>query len=178
MVTLPWFAPLMWVILVLALLWFVSVVGPFFWGAPWVPMPVAQARQMLTLAGVQPGEQVWDLGSGDGRLLIVAAREFGAQAVGIEIEPLRALLSQLILLTMGLRQQVRIIRANIFEVDLGEAQVVTLYLLPKALIRLVPQLRQQLKPGARIVTLTYPLPGWQPLHTEGDIRVYQIPTES
>jgi Ribosomal protein L11 methyltransferase (PrmA) len=175
MVILPWFAPLMWAILVLALLWFVSVVGPFFLGAPWVPMPVAQARQMLTLAGVQPGEQVWDLGSGDGRLLIVAAREFGAQAVGVEIEPLRALLSQLTLLVMGLHHRARIIRANIFEVDLGEAQVVTLYLLPKALTRLIPQLRQQLKPGARIVTLTYPLPGWQPLHTEGDIRVYQIP---
>ncbi len=174
MVTLPWFAPLMWGVLGLVLVWFVSVVGPFFWGAPWVPMPVARARQMLALAQVKPGEQVWDLGSGDGRLLVVAAREFNAQATGVEIEPLRAFLSQVILTLLGLRHQTRVIRANIFEVDLKEADVVTLYLLPKALVRLAPQLRAQLKPGARIVTLTYPLPNWEPTQTAGEIRVYQI----
>lgn len=175
MVDLPWFGPVLWAVFGLVLVWFLSVVGPFFWGAPWVPMPLERARQMLALAQVQPGERVWDLGSGDGRLLRLAVREFGARAVGVEIEPLRAFLSQLALRLQGLEGRAQVLRGNIFETDLSQADVVTLYLLPKALARLGPQLQAQLKPGARIVTLTYPLPGWEPQQVMGDIRLYRIP---
>ncbi len=162
----------MWTVFIGILVWFASVLWPFFAGAPWVPMPIRMARRMLQLAEVQPGETVYDLGAGDGRVVIVAAREFGARAIGIEIDPLRALLSQLTLLVFGLKSRARIIRANLFEVNLQDADVVIIYLLPKAYERLVPKLRAELKPGVRVVTLTYPLPDWQPVLSEKAICLY------
>jgi len=173
MVILPWFAPVMWAILVLALLWFISVVGPFFWGAPWVPMPVASARRMLQLAQLKPGETVYDLGSGDGRMLIVAVREFKARAVGVEVEPLRAFLSWAAIFILGFSDSARVIRANFFNIDLKTADVVTLYLLPKAVAHLQSKLQQELKPGARVVTLNYHLTGWKPISSSDNINVYQ-----
>lgn len=162
MITLPWFEPLFYALVLLVGAWSISVVGPFFYGAPWVPMPVARARQLLTLADVRPGETVYDLGSGDGRVLVVAAREFGARGVGVEIEPLRALLSRGLLWAAGVRERTRVIRSNYMAVNLGDADVVVLYLLPKAVARLEPKLRQELKPGARVVSLAYSLPDWPP----------------
>ena len=137
-------------------------------------MPVAQARRMLQLAQLQPGETVYDLGSGDGRVLIVAAREFNANGVGLEIDPLRALLSQLTLHWLGLGHRARVVRANLFNVSLAEADVVTIYLLPKAMARLAPKLKAELKPGARVVTLTYHFMEWDAVLEESNIRVYQL----
>jgi SAM-dependent methyltransferase len=174
LITLPWFAPLFYTVFALAVIWFISVIGPFFFGAPWVPMPVSVARRMLQLANLQPGETVYDLGSGDGRVLIVAAREFNANGVGLEIDPLRALLSQLTLRWLGLGHRARVVRANLFDVPLAEADVVTIYLLPKAVARLAPKLKIELKPGARVVTLTYHLLEWQPIVQETNIRVYKV----
>ena len=174
MITYPWFAPLIWAALALALVWFLSVVGPFFFGAPWLPMPVATARRMLQLANAQPGETVYDLGSGDGRVLIVAAREFDAQAVGVEIEPLRTFFSRLAIRRLGLRNRARVLRANLFDVDLRDSDIVTVYLLPKATARLAPKLRRELKLGARVVTLDFHLPEWEPAIQQDNIRVYKI----
>ncbi|MBM4423266.1 MAG: hypothetical protein FJ030_07720 [Chloroflexi bacterium] len=174
MITFGWFGPLMWAAVVVAVIAFASIVGPILFGAPWVPMPFHTARRMLQLADVRPGETVCDLGSGDGRVLIVAAREFGANGVGVEIEPLRAFISRLTLFVLGLRRRTRVIRANFLEVDLGDADVITLYLLPKAIRRLAPKLRAELKPGARVVTLTYHLPDWPPAVERDNIRVYRI----
>jgi tRNA A58 N-methylase Trm61 len=174
MVTYPWFGPLLWTIFVIAVAGFASVIGPYFTGAPWVPMPLDTARRMLQLADVRPGETVYDLGSGDGRVLIVAAREFGATAIGVEIDPLRTLISRSAMTLLGLRHCARVTRANLFDVDLSEADVVTVYLLPKANARLAPKLRSELKPGARVVTLTYPIPDWEPVVRDGGIHVYRI----
>src|SRR3990172_2864300 len=174
MITYPWFAPVMWMVFALAVVSFVSVIGPYFTGAPWVPMPFDAARRMLQLADVRPGETVYDLGSGDGRVLIVAAREFGATAIGAEIDPLRTLISRTAIALLGLRSRARVARANIFDVDLRDADVVTVYLLPKANARLAPKLRSELKPGARVVTLTYPIPDWEPVVRDGGIHVYRI----
>ncbi len=174
MITSPWFVMALWLIFALALLWGFSVIGPFFAGAPWAPMPEAKARRMLQLAGVRPGETVYDLGSGDGRVLILAAREFGARAVGVEIEPLRAFLSQRALRLRRLHDRARVIRANLFDVDLREADVITVYLLPKANARLAPKLRRELKPGARVAALAFTLPDWEPAVREGEIYVYQV----
>lgn len=137
-------------------------------------MPVAVARRMLQLVKVQPGETVYDLGSGDGRVLIVAAREFGANGVGIEIEPLRAFLSRLTFALSGLSPKIKIQRANFFDVSLSAADVVVIYLLPKALARLAPKLKTELKPGARVVTLTYHFTEWQPTIEEANIHVYKV----
>ena len=164
----------MWGVFALTLLWFTAALWPFFFGAPWVPMPLAKARRMLQLANVRKGETVYDLGSGDGRVLFIAAREFRANGVGVEIDPLRAGLSRLTVYLLGLYSRARILRANFYDVDLREADVVTLYLLPKAVARLAPKLLAELKPGARVVTLTYHLPDWAPTAQDGDIRIYRI----
>jgi SAM-dependent methyltransferase len=174
MITFPWFAPLIWGVAVLSVLWFLSVVGPIVFGAPWLPMPVPTARRMLQLANARPGETVYDLGSGDGRVLIVAAREFGANGVGIEIEPLRAFVSRLTFGFLRLDGRVRIVRANLFDVDLREADIVTAYLLPQSTARLAPKLRRELKPGARVATLDFHLPEWEPVIQQDNIRVYKI----
>ena len=173
MVTYPWFGPLLWTIFVIAVVGFVSVIGPYFTGAPWVPMPLDTARRMLQLADVRPGETVYDLGSGDGRVVIAAARNFGATAIGVEIDPLRTLISRTAIALLGLRSRARVARANLFDVDLRDADVVTVYLLPKANARLALKLRSELKPGARVVTLTYHLPGWEPVISENGIKVYR-----
>jgi SAM-dependent methyltransferase len=173
MITVPWFAPLFYLLLFLSIVWFLSVMGPILFGAPWLPMPVKSARRMLQLAAVRPGETVFDLGSGDGRMLIVAAREFGAQAVGVEIEPMRAFASRLILRLFKAHPAAHVVRANLFDVDLSQADVVTLYLLANTNARLVPKLRRELKPGARVVTLAFPLPGWEPAVRDGNICVYR-----
>lgn len=141
-------------------------------------MPVSVARRMLQLANVQPNETVYDLGSGDGRVLQVAAREFDANGVGIEIEPLRALLSRLTFALSGLSSKAKIQRANFFDVSLANADVVIIYLLPKALTRLAPKLKAELKPGARVVTLTYHFSEWQPSVEDANIRVYLPNKES
>ena len=174
MVTYPWFGPLLWTIFVIAVVGFVSVIGPYFTGAPWVPMPLNTARRMLQLADVRPGETVYDLGSGDGRVVIAAARNFGATAIGVEIDPLRTLISRTAIALLGLRSRARVARANLFDVDLRGADVVTVYLLPKANARLALKLRSELKPGARVVTLTYHLPGWEPVTRDGNIHVHRI----
>lgn len=163
----------MWTVFAIAVVSFISVIGPYFTGAPWVPMPFATARRMLRLANVRPGETVYDLGSGDGRVVIVAAREFGAAAVGVEIDPLRTLISRAAIALLGLRRA-RVVRASLFDVDLSEADVLTVYLLPKANLRLAPKLLSELKPGARVVALTYPMPGWKPAARDGSIHVYRI----
>lgn len=174
MIVLAWLPPLLYTLLALSVLWFLSIVGPFVLGAPWLPMPVSSARRMLRLAAVRPGETVYDLGSGDGRVLIVAAREFGAEAVGVEIEPVRALISRATLRLFGVGDRARVICGNLFKLDLRRADVVILYLLPGTHARLVPKLRRELGPGARVVTLAFPLPGWEPAIRHGDICVYRI----
>jgi SAM-dependent methyltransferase len=174
MISLSWFAPVFYTLTALVIVWFVSVVGPFFFGAPWVPMPLATVRKGLRLADLQPGETVFDLGSGDGRVLLVAAREYGARAVGVEIEPLRAALSRLFLRASGVGGLVRVVRANFHRVDLSGADVVVLYLLPKAVAVLVPKLRRELKPGARVVTLNYHLPDWAPYIQSEGLCVYRL----
>lgn len=163
----------MWTVFIGVIIWFASVLWPFFAGAPWVPMPVQTARRLLQLAQVRPGETVYDLGAGDGRVVILAAHEFGANAVGVEIDPLRAFLAQLAVWAFGVSGRVRIRRANLFHVGLQDADVVVVYLLPKVYEHLVPKLRTELKPGARVVTLIYPIPHWQPATQADTIYLYQ-----
>ncbi|MEK7788149.1 MAG: class I SAM-dependent methyltransferase, partial [Chloroflexota bacterium] len=133
--------------------------------------------RMLRLANVQPGETVYDLGSGDGRVLFIAAREFGARAVGVEIDPLKYLWTRAMIALLGLGDRVTVHRANFFDVDLGEADVVTLYLLPKANARLLPKFERELKPGARVVAHAFALPAWPVAAEEKNVKVYCLPPQ-
>ncbi|MGH9434105.1 MAG: class I SAM-dependent methyltransferase [Terriglobia bacterium] len=134
--------------------------------APYVPTPLGVCRDMLTLAQVNRFDRVYDLGSGDGRIVIMAAEMFGAEAVGVELDdPLYEQSSQKVL-QLGLQSQVRIVHANFFKVNLRPATVVTLYLLRVVNAQLRPVLERQLRPGARIVSHDFPVPGWKPERVE------------
>ncbi len=110
---------------------------------------------MCRLAKVNKNDVIYDLGSGDGTALIVAAKEFGARGVGIEIDPLRAFVSTLLLDCNRVKDKVAIKRKNFFDEDLSKATVVFAYLVPKTLARLKPKLLKELRPGARVITFKY-----------------------
>jgi len=141
------------------------------------PLPIVDA--MLRLAGVQPGEVVFDLGSGDGRIVIMAAEKFGARGVGIEIDEKLVEASSQLVAAKGLQEEVRIIHADAFDVDLGPADVVTLYVAPTIMERLRAHLVRTMRPGTRVVSHQYEIPGWRPersLDLEGYwLYLYRVP---
>ena len=130
---------------------------------PFVPTPEIVARYMLKLAEVKPGELVYDLGSGDGQIVIMAAKEFGARAIGVEIR--RDLVEESLrkIKEYGLEDRVTIIHGDFFKVDISDADVVTLYLLTSVNERLRPKLEKELKPGTRVVSHDFEIPGWKPI---------------
>jgi SAM-dependent methyltransferase len=147
----------MWLPLVLLvpLALLISVVWPGFFGAPWVPTPMDVVHKMLTMADVGPGDVVYDLGCGDGRTIVAAARRYGAQAVGIEIDPLRYLWCQVLITVLGLRDRVQIVYGDFFAQDLRDADVVTCYLLENTNNKLEGKLERELRPGTRVVSNTF-----------------------
>lgn len=124
------------------------------------PLPVVE--KMLELAQVRPGERVYDLGSGDGRVLIMAAQKFGAQGVGIELDSRLIRKSLEAIQKQGLSHQVQIIEGDMLEQDLSAADVVTIYLTPYGLGKLEPHLKKYLHHGMRIVVVVDELPGGKP----------------
>lgn len=130
--------------------------------APYVPTPRDVAEKMLELTQVDKYDRVYDLGSGDGRIVILAAQKFGAQAVGIELDGKLVEQSSARIAALGLEQRATIIRGDIFQSDFHRATVVTLYLLTRVNERLRPRLEKQLRAGARVVCNSYQVPGWKP----------------
>ena len=117
-----------------------------------VPSPQSVVDAMLDMAQVTPADVVYDLGSGDGRIPITAAERYGARGVGIEIDPLLVRTALDRLAKSSAADRVRFVNADLFDADISEATVVTLFLLPRLNVRLMPKLRRQLRPGARIVS--------------------------
>lgn len=132
------------------------------WAAPWVPLWKTDIRRMLKLAGVKPGELVYDLGAGDGRIIIIAGEEFGARAVGFEIAVLPYLLGYVKIWLKGLRPNVKLKYRNFFTADISAADVICFFLTPQAALKLKPKLELQAKPGCRIITYAFKIPGWTP----------------
>ena len=130
--------------------------------APYVPTPQDVVDRMLSLAEVTSKDVVYDLGSGDGRIPITAARKFGARAVGIEIDPQRITESNANARAAGVEKLVSFRLQDAMTVDLSEATVVTLYLLSPSNLKLRPRLTRQLKPGARIVSHAFTMGDWPP----------------
>jgi SAM-dependent methyltransferase len=129
--------------------------------APYVPTPQPIVDAMLQLAHVGPADVVYDLGSGDGRIPITAAERFGARGVGVEIDPFMVTQAEGNRARSPARDRVRFVTGDLFEADLSEATVVTLFLFPKVNARLVPKLRRELRPGSRIVAHHFDLgPEW------------------
>jgi SAM-dependent methyltransferase len=146
-------------------------------GGVWFPTSRKNIRAMLQMAELKPGELVYDLGCGAGRVLIVAAREFGARGVGIEIDPLRCRLARWRVRRAGLEEKIEILQGSFHREDLSKADVVTLYLVQEMINRLAPKLARELRPGARLVSNTFVVPGLKISRYDrpADLRLYTIP---
>src|SRR5260370_2746067 len=134
--------------------------------APYIPSPKLGVEHMLQAAQINPGETVYDLGSGDGRIVITAAQMFKANAVGIELSEILCKSTLKKIAALHLESQVKIIHGNALKVDLSPADVVTLYLLTSSNARLRPILEKDLKASARVVSLNFGMPGWRAARVE------------
>jgi len=160
------------ILLLIVLVFLISITWTRLWGAPWAPTDMVVVHKMLTMAAVKPGELVYDLGSGDGRILILAARQFGARAVGIEVDPLRYLWSQIRIHLLGLRGQVRIEYGNFFTHDISKADVVTCYLLQGTNNKLVEKLNRELSSSARIISSVYTFPSLSLINKNKKLKLF------
>lgn len=123
--------------------------------APWWRTSKKVARAVCKLAKVGKNDIVYELGSGDATAIITASKEFDSKGVGIEIDPLRFFISSMLLHSSGVQHKVQIKRKNFFDEDLSPATVIFVYLVPKALARLLPKFKKELKNGTRIVSYKY-----------------------
>jgi len=144
---------------VLILLW---ILIPALYGLPPVSTKPERISKALKLANLQPGETLYDLGAGDGRVMFTAARDFGAKAVGIEIGPIQCALIWLRAVASGLDKNILIRWANFYRADLRDADVVYVYGTSKEVLKLAPHLKQQMKAGARLVSISADFPDWEP----------------
>ena len=133
--------------------------------APYVPTPQDVVDQMLDLAGVTRDDIVYDLGCGDGRIVITAAQRFGARGVGIDIDPQRIAEANANAQSAGVADLVTFIEQDAMQADVTEATVVTLYLLSSSNMKLRPLLTSQLRPGSRIVSHAFRMGDWEPDET-------------
>ena len=153
--------------------------------APYVTSPQRAIEKMLDLAGLKPGETLYDLGCGDGRILIAAAQKYHVKAVGVEISDRLARTAEDNVKAMGLEERVKIVHGDFMQTDLSPADVVTLYLITTANENLRPNLEKYLKKDARVVSYDYPIPGWKVINQEETdpsrygnrhtIYLYQVP---
>jgi SAM-dependent methyltransferase len=152
--------------------------------APYVTSPEHAVDKMLAMANLKSGETLYDLGCGDGRILIAAAEKYKVKAVGIEISEHLARTAAEKVKKAGLQNQVKVVHGNFMHTDLSGADVVTLYLATAANESLRPNLERYLRPNTRVVSYDYPIPGWKPMDTsesEGHhgathtIYLYQVP---
>jgi len=134
--------------------------------APYVPTPQDVVEKMLELAQVTSSDVLYDLGCGDGRIVITAAKKYGARGVGVDIDPQRIQESQANARTAGVENRVKFIQQDAMTVDVSPATVVTLYLLPDSNRRLRGNLTRELKPGSRIVSHAFDMDEWEPLKVE------------
>lgn len=134
--------------------------------APFVTSPQPIIDRMLEIANLKGGETLYDLGCGDGRILVSAVKKFGAKAVGIEVSEQLVRRANQNIHSQGIDDQAKVIQGDMMSVDVGGAQVVSLYLLTEANDLLKPKLEKELKPGARVVSLDFKVRGWKPARVE------------
>jgi cyclopropane fatty-acyl-phospholipid synthase-like methyltransferase len=151
----------------------------------WVPSPPEVIAAMLDLAEVGPGDVVYDLGSGEGEIVIEAARRDGVRAVGVEIDPERIENAHKHAAAAGVTDRVTFLERDLFEVDISAATVVTLYLFPDVNARLLPKLLRELRPGTRIVSHDFGLGDWPaektvevPLDRTRRVFLWRVPEKS
>ncbi|NJN79009.1 MAG: hypothetical protein HC797_00205 [Anaerolineales bacterium] len=160
-------------ILIIALLY---VIIPAWYGLPPISTHPDRIRKALRLANLQSGETLYDLGCGHGQVLIIAAKEFGANAVGVEVGPVQCVISWVNCLRSEVRSKVRIEAGNFFKADLSQADVVFAYLTSEYSEQLEEKLRAELKTDARVITVAFDFPNWKVamFDRESLIRLYKI----
>ena len=165
------------IIMIVVVLFLAASVRSLFTDVPFVPTPERTIREMLTLAKLKPGETLVDLGSGDGRIVVIGAKNYAAHAIGVEKNFLLAFFSRLHIAMKGVSRSARIIRNDIFSIPLSQADVVTLYLLPAVNKKLEHKLKTELRKGSRVVSRSFPLPHWKPdiIDERNHIYLYRIP---
>ena len=129
--------------------------------APYFPTPTVVVKAMLELGELQPGELLYDLGSGDGRIVIMAAQEFGARAVGFEIDPKLVYQSRERITKRKLDALATIAEQDLMEADFSKPDLITVYLLPSSNDKIQPLLEDQVKSGARVVSHDFTFRGWE-----------------
>jgi len=144
--------------------------------APFVQTPLEVAKKMLELVEVKPGENLYDLGCGDGRLILLAAKDMGANSIGIDLREDLLERARTEILRLGLEAKVKVIQANFFDVDISTANVVTLYLTSSANERLRPKMEKELRTGCRVVSHDFKVPGWKPKQVYDELLGHTIYT--
>jgi ubiquinone/menaquinone biosynthesis C-methylase UbiE len=144
--------------------------------APFVQTPLEVAKRMLDLSQVKAGEVLYDLGCGDGRLIILAGKDIGAKATGIELREDLVERAKTEIKRLDLEGKVNVIQGNFFEVNISDADVITLYLTSSANERLRPKLEAELKRGARVVSHDFKVPGWKPSAVYNELLGHTIYT--
>lgn len=161
----------MWIMTVVSTLLLTTLMGAQQAAPPrqpdviFVPTRESVADQMLQLAGVTSKDVVYDLGSGDGRVVILAAQKYGARGVGIELDAKLVTISREVAREGEVEDRVRFVHGDLFEADVSPATVVTIYLSPRVNARLEAKLRKELRPGTRIVSHQFPIGAWEPEET-------------
>lgn len=149
---------------------------------PFLPTPPDVVEAMLALAGVTAADVVYDLGAGDGRIAIAAARTYRARAVGVELDPRLVAQARANVAVAGVGDLVTIVQADIFQTDISRATVVTLYLWESINERLRPKLMKELRPGSRIVSHAFGIGDWAPERAvpmrNGSIYLWRVPPRS
>jgi ubiquinone/menaquinone biosynthesis C-methylase UbiE len=144
--------------------------------APFVQTPLEVAKKMLDLSQVKPGEILYDLGCGDGRLIILAAKDMGASSTGIELREDLVERARTEIKRFNLEDKVKVIQGNFFDVNISDANIITLYLTSSANERLRPKLEAELKPGTRVVSHDFKVPGWKPVGVYDELLGHTIYT--
>lgn len=161
----------------IVLVFYVLMLFGWKYGAPFVPSSSRVIKNMISLAKIMPGEIVFDLGSGDGRILIAAAKA-GAMAQGWEIHPLLIGLTRLKVWWLKLGEKVKVVCGNFWQIDWQEADVIMVYLIPHRMSEFKEKLLREVRPGTRVVSHAFKVPGWEPEAQLGQVRLYIVPPSS
>jgi len=157
-----------------AILFFFSweVFSGFIWGAGYEPVPRKVLDVMIELSKPEKGKKVYDLGSGFGRIVIEVAKRTGAECIGVEIDPIKCWWSKLMVKRKGLQDRVKIIRKNLFEVDVSDADIIFLFLWSAMMPKLEKKLKSEMKPGSIVVSYWHRFEDWIPEKIDVIHRVY------
>jgi len=153
-------------------LFFVWILWTELFGAGWSPTPVETVKAMLRLGDVKPGDMLYDLGAGDGRIVTIAARDFGARAIGYEIDPIRFIISWLRIVFSGVSGKATVRFKNFYNADLSPATVVTLFLRQHTNENLREKLERELAPGTRVLTYYWTFDKWKPVKVDRRVDIY------